>query len=146
MPVENEIHPVLDPIAFAGALVLAPLLIAALFFWIFLIPVAALFFGTIPYLVFATPVLLWMVTRYPVKKTLFSVGGLFAHFLFVICLVLWQQVGERVPPEMTAFLALWGVPFAAAWCAAFAGLYRSFYRNLAHLPGHIGPYAERNAS
>ncbi len=57
MTSNKEILPTPDPVAFAGAL-LAPLLVALLFFWAALIPV---FFGAVPNLVFGTPVLLWMV-------------------------------------------------------------------------------------
>jgi hypothetical protein len=145
MTERNENRPTLDPIAFVGALILAPFVIAGMFFWLLLIPVVALLLGAVPYLVFGSPVLLWMVTRYPLKKKTFAVGGLLAHFLFVICAALWQQVGDKGSPEMLAIFALWGVPFAAAWCAAFAGLYRRFYRDLAHFPGQFGPHAERNA-
>lgn len=136
----EEIFPTLDPIAFVGALILAPLLVAVLFFWLLLIPVVALAFGAVPYLLFATPVLAWMVTRYPVAQGLFAVGGLLAHFAFCICLAIWSNAQSVAQVEMTAFMALWGVPFSAAWCAAFASLYVRFYRLFTH-----NPCSERNA-
>jgi hypothetical protein len=125
----TERLPILDPIAFAGALVLAPLLVAALFFWIILIPVAAVFFGGLPYLVFGGPVFLWMVTRYPPDFGTFAVGGLAAHALFVLSLALWQMSDDYQGNEILGFMALWGLPFCLGWGGAFSWLYAKFYRS-----------------
>ncbi len=48
----------LDPVAFAKALILAPLTVAAFGFWVFLIPVFAVVFGGPVYLVLGTPILM----------------------------------------------------------------------------------------
>jgi len=48
----------IDPVAFFLALICAPLLVALMFCWMIGIPVFALFFGGVPYLIFGTPVLL----------------------------------------------------------------------------------------
>ncbi|WP_415921379.1 hypothetical protein [Tateyamaria sp. SN6-1] len=48
----------LDPVAFAKALILAPLLVAGAGFWIILIPVFAAVFGGPIYLIVGTPVLM----------------------------------------------------------------------------------------
>jgi len=129
MPDTTEPLPILDPIAFAGALVLAPLVIAVMFFWVILIPVAAVFFGGLPYLIFGTPVFLWMVTRYPPDFGTFAVGGLVAHAIFVLCLALWQPADPFQGGEMLSFMSLWGLPFSLAWGGAFDWLYRKFYRS-----------------
>lgn len=136
----DEVFPTLDPIAFFGALVLAPILIALNFFWLLLIPVFALFFGTIPYLVFGTPVLLWMVTRYPLRFRTYAVAGLLAQAIFVFCFSFWESTRPSHSPEMAQFLALWGIPFSAAWCGTFARLYARFYR-----PVSLNFSSERNA-
>ncbi len=47
-----------DPVAFAFALLAAPLLVAVLGFWVIGIPVFALYFGGPAYLVMGTPILL----------------------------------------------------------------------------------------
>lgn len=125
----TEPLPILDPIAFVGALILAPLLVAALFFWIILIPVAAVFFGALPYLIFGGPVFLWMVTRYPPDFGTFAVGGLLAHALFVICLAAWQMNDSHSANELLGFMALWGLPFSLGWGGAFGMLYARFYRS-----------------
>jgi hypothetical protein len=130
MPARTEMLPILDPIAFAGALILAPPLVAALTFWLLLIPIVAVGFGAVPYLVFGTPVFLWMVTRYPVTSGNFALGGLLAHALFALSFALWSQAQPYPNPEMVGFYALWGIPFSAAWGVAFAYLYRCFCRPL----------------
>lgn len=129
MSANTEARPLLDPIAFASALVLAPLLFAALNFWMFLIPVIAVPLGCIPYLVFGGPVFMWMVTRYPVRFGTFAIGGLMAHAIFIVCLGLWESTQSPGPRPSFGFFALAGAPFAAFWSGTFACLYTSFYRH-----------------
>ncbi len=125
----TERLPILDPIAYVGALILAPLLVAVLFFWIILIPVVAVFFGGLPYLIFGGPVFLWMVTRYPPDFGTFAIGGLLAHSLFVLTFALWQIADGNHASEAVGFMALWGVPFSLGWGGAFSWLYAKFYRS-----------------
>ena len=129
MTAATEVRPLLDPIAFAGALVLAPLAFAAMTFWLMLVPVAAIYFGTVPYLIFGGPVFLWMVTRYPPAFGTFALGGLLAHALFILCFALWQ--GAQLPSQrsLLTIMTLWGLPFSLAWGGTFARLYQSFYRS-----------------
>ena len=47
----------IDPTAFFAALILAPLLVALLGFWIVLIPVVAVILGGLPYLLVGGPLL-----------------------------------------------------------------------------------------
>ena len=129
MTAELETRPLLDPVAFVGALLLAPLMVAALFFWVILIPVAAVILGGLPYLIFGGPVFLWMVTRYPPDFGTFAIGGLAAHLLFVLCFALWGFADTGRDDDMLGFLALWGVPFSLGWGGTFGWLYASFYRS-----------------
>jgi hypothetical protein len=129
MTASIETHPLLDPIAFAGALVLAPLAFAAMTFWFLFIPVVAIFFGAVPYLVFGTPVFLWMVTRYPTDFGTLAIGGLLSHALFILCFALWQNAQPASPRGLLAIMALWGIPFAAGWGGSFAWMYQAFYRS-----------------
>jgi hypothetical protein len=128
MTTKKEILPTLDPVAFAGALVLAPLLVALLFFWALLIPVFAVAFGAIPYLVFGTPVLLWMVTRYPLQPEPFCLGGLAALAGFAVVLFSVELLQPDVLGSGIEVFVAWGVPFAATWFVAFAKIYGRFYR------------------
>jgi hypothetical protein len=126
----EEVHPSIHPIAFVFSLILAPIMVAALFFWVALIPVFALILGAIPYLIFGGPVLLWMVTHTRITFLGCAFGGLFAQALFVISAAIGLKIGLATgltPNENTLqFLALWGIPFSAAWCGTFAMLYNSF--------------------
>jgi len=54
---------IIDPIAFAFALLGAPILVAIAGFWLLLIPIAALGFGYIPYLVVGGPFFFWLLKR-----------------------------------------------------------------------------------
>ena len=129
MTAKTDILPTLDPVAFALALVLAPLLVALMFFWLLLIPVLAVIFGAVPYLVFGTPALLWMVTRLRPSLGRFALGGLVVHGLFLACLAAWGLLlHDRAALDLFWFFALFGLPHAAAWFAAFAALYRGFWR------------------
>lgn len=121
-------RPVLDLKAFASALLLAPILFTLLTFWVLLIPVSALISGALPYLLFATPIFLYLAARHPIRASTFALGGLLAHAVFVILLAL-LGLGEPLEPRLNlAVVALGGIPFAAGWGATFACCYRAFYR------------------
>ena len=119
MSVRSETPPALAPIAFVFALILAPIVVAVLFFWLFLIPVFAVYFGAIPYLLFGTPVLLWMVTHTRITFWNCALGGLLAQMMFA-----WSISADFTPSrllgEPAEFFILWGIPFSVAWCGTFA--------------------------
>lgn len=125
----QETLPILDPIAFAVALILAPITVTALTCWLW-IPIFALFYGALPYLAFGGPVFMWMVTRFPTRFVTFALGGLLGHALFVGCFALWAAANPGRDADMLGFYALWGIPFAMLWGGAFALFYRGFYRPL----------------
>ena len=128
----TTLYPIFDPIAFCGALLAAPLVVALMFFWILLIPVFAVPYGILPYLVFGMPVFLFSVTRRPIEPGAFACLALLAHAAFVLCLSVWTELQPQAQAEPILFFALFGLPHAAAWGAAFAALYRRFYRPLLH--------------
>lgn len=133
MSARIEFFDTLDPVAFALALILAPIFTGVLFFWALLIPVFAVAFGAVPYLIFGTPVLLWMVSRYPPEAKTFAVGGLLALAFFALCILVLSELNAPLLPRepgFIAFLICWGIPFSMGWFAAFAILYRRFYRPL----------------
>jgi hypothetical protein len=120
----------------------APLAVTALFFWL-VIPVFALFFGALPYLIFGTPLLMWMVTRFPMRAANFAIGGLAAQAVFVGAFWVKAVLQPDELAGMLNFMALWGVPFAVAWFVTFALLYRRLYRPVN--PAPMGQCSERNA-
>jgi hypothetical protein len=128
MTVKKDILPTLDPVAFVAALVLAPLLVALLFFWVLLIPVFAVIIGGLPYLIFGTPVLLWMVTRYPMQASPFAVAGLASLLAFIGTLAVADRLAPTPLSDAGMVLLLGGIPFSAGWFIAFALLYRRFWR------------------
>ena len=123
----DETFPPLDLFAFVGALILAPIMVAALFFWVVFIPVFAVIFGAIPYLVFGGPVLLWIATHTRVTVWVCALGGLLAQGLFVLSMVAGLATYLSFSDQDIEFLALWGIPFSAVWCGTFALLYNSFH-------------------
>jgi hypothetical protein len=116
-------------VAFTRAL--APLVVALLFFWALMIPVFAVIFGAVPYLVFGTPIQMWTVTRFPIKDFVFAIGGAAAQFLFACSLRVLANLRPDLRVGDAGFMAIWGIPFAIGWFIAFAHLYRRFYRPVA---------------
>jgi hypothetical protein len=119
-----------DVIAFVGALVLAPVAVTALSFFL-VIPLFALPLGGPIYLIIGTPILLWMVGRYPPQAWRFALAGFLANL--TLCALVFAA--DRFIPSLAEtgfgenlYLALWGLVFAPIWAAAFALLYRRFNR------------------
>jgi hypothetical protein len=119
---------ILDRKAFGSALLLAPILFTLLTFWMLLIPFIALTIGALPYLLFATPIFLYLSSHYPIRASTFAIGGLLAHAAFVTLLALLVSIRPDDPPSVLAVVAFGGIPFAAGWGAMFAWCYRAFYR------------------
>ncbi|WP_435259956.1 hypothetical protein ACSBLW_09455 [Thioclava sp. FR2] len=128
MTVSTVRYHLLDPVAFSLALVLAPLLVAVVFFWVILIPVFAVPFGMPVYLIFGTPMLLILVTRIPVTPWHFGLCG----FALELALVLFHAATEHLIDYDydLGVLLLWGLPIAPLWTATFARLYRYFYNSI----------------
>jgi hypothetical protein len=119
----------LDPVAFIGALILAPLLFTALTFWVVLIPVGALIVGGLPYLILGTPVLLAMLFYGPctadrmVKAALVTIT---VPFIPMVMTAMFLGGDGVLALFGTCFLCM---VFAAGWTSTFTSLYNRFYRN-----------------
>lgn len=114
-------------VAYVLALLGAPLLVAALGFWMLLIPVFALYFGGLPYLVLAAPGFWLALRKYPPKMATFATIGFALNFLSPLFhYAMFTYHGWTY--EMDAFQVLWiyGAIFSALWGAVFALLYRLF--------------------
>lgn len=115
------------PVAFTSALILAPIVVTGLTCFL-LIPVFALLFGSPVYLAIGTPVLLWMVGRYPPRFLPYAFAGLLGNIAliaFAYTAISLQPETSRTYEGMT--LAYWGLPFAPLWAGTFALLYRCFH-------------------
>lgn len=121
--------------AFYAALLLAPILVALLFFWILLIPVFALFLGFIPYLLVGTP-MLWLELRRLGPRASCATRAMIAHLIgSPIVALIGLQILEPgssptdLEPGAPIFFYVFGTIFAAAWGAMFQYLYQRFCRN-----------------
>ena len=115
---------IIDPVVFFAALILAPLLVAALTFWIFFIPVAAVFFGGPVYLIIGTPLLLWYLRHNDSDPVDLS---WLAFKVIALGLFLGLALGAATSNEdiygVTLFLCGFGMIFGPAWAYAFGKLY-----------------------
>jgi hypothetical protein len=127
---KTKVLETLDPKAFVLALIGAPILVALLGFWLFLIPVFAMVLGGPVYLVFGTPVLLWMVTRFPLDIPDYALAGLLLQFVVLLSLsAILALITLRESDEVLIFMgAMIGLIFAPLWTGTFALLYRRWHR------------------
>ena len=126
----------IDPVAFFLALVLAPLYVTALSFWMFLVPVGALIFGGPVYLVLGTPVLLWHLAHHPAQPD--RIAGLamatvaIAAIPALAALALLQ--GWPRNPGSLLLIGAFALVFAGLWGAAFGWLYPKFRKDFYATP------------
>lgn len=121
---------IIDPVAFFGALILAPLLVAMLTFWIFFIPVFALLFGGPVYLVIGLPLLLWYLRRNdgdPVELSWLGFKINAAGLLLGLALIGLTRNEDIY--GVTLFTFGFGMIFGPAWAYAFGRLYRFMRRD-----------------
>lgn len=125
----------IDPIAFAFALILAPVLVAILGFWALLIPVFALVLGGPVYLIVGTPVLLIYLHYRP--------GCAAGAALLALATMLFGMGGIALSDSLLApvvdidglmALAAFGVFFGPLWAATFGGLYNSWRSDASRRP------------
>ncbi|MGJ8628858.1 MAG: hypothetical protein ACSHXB_18000 [Sulfitobacter sp.] len=126
---------IIDPVAFFVALVGGPLIFTLGTFWIMLIPVAALGFGAIPYLVIGTPVLLFHLSRHPAKPSQLALLALLTMFGLSICLSIGAFISQNNDTfGLVLFVLFFGAIFAPAWAACFGWLYGKLCRELYAAP------------
>jgi XapX domain-containing protein len=123
MSERTEIQP-LHIGAFALAMIGGPLLVTACTFWVIFIPVFALVFGGIPYLVIGTPMALWMALTGPVTAARGAVWG----GLTILSLMAGTIVGAiftQSTAEIPAIAAIGGTSalFAMLWAGTTGWLY-----------------------
>jgi hypothetical protein len=123
MSEKTEIPP-LHVAAFAVSMIAGPLLFTALTFWVALIPVYALAFGGIPYLVIGTPIALWMALYGPVtiERALKWSGLTILFFTAAGSLIAaLTNSGEWVPAVLA--IGVFSAFFGMAWSATTGWLY-----------------------
>lgn len=124
-------HYTINPTAFVGALILAPLVVTLLTFWT-VIGFFALFLGAIPYLVIGTPILLWAVGRIEPGFADYAGLGIAGNMLgwFACFIVLAPAQGLAEARSFTGLLFGFGMIFAPLYAGTFGALYRSFHPNI----------------
>lgn len=122
-----------DPVAFVGALVLAPLAVTVITA-ITLIPIAALILGGPVYLIVGTPTLLWMVGRYPPVFSTYALAGVLGMFALLAIAGLFHLARPEQGADELVAIFLWGVVFAPLWAGTFAPFYRRFNRMTRLIP------------
>jgi hypothetical protein len=127
----NTVKPIpFDIVAFVAALIAAPLLVTFFTCYLF-VPIAALIIGGPVYLVIGTPILLWMVGRYPPTFWWFALAGFLANAALCVMLVAATKVlpaGQNIVSGDMIYMAYWGLLFAPIWAGTFAPLYRNWNR------------------
>ncbi len=115
--------------AFFSALILAPLLVTALSFYV-VIPVFALLFGAPFYLAIGTPLLLWLLSRRPCSAGDCATAAIIANVVFCTLTMLYAALTKNEDIlGFVAFYLLFGSIFAPLWAGTFGWLYLKFTRN-----------------
>ncbi|MEZ5715327.1 MAG: hypothetical protein R3D85_09240 [Paracoccaceae bacterium] len=120
--------------AFFGALILAPFVGSALFFWL-LIPVFALPFGLPFYLPLAGLFMLWRLGRGPITGwTGVGAGAIVNLIVFGAVLAYARLAQNRELDDMAGIFLIFGTPVAAIWGGIFARLNNGFAERPAKRP------------
>ena len=123
-----------DPVAFTAALVLSPLTVALLGFWLLLIPVVAVPLGLPTYLLFGAPILAATVTRPEVSKRTIAKSGFVAHLVSLPFVALAMGLAGGSIEDVLPWFAVLGGIFAPLWAWVFALYYRRFARTFYSTP------------
>lgn len=132
---KTEARYALDPVAFAKALILAPLIVAAFGFWALLMPVFAVLFGGLPYLVLGTPIL--MIYLYFAEGTPGGAAKIALSTVAVIVLAFWVYGLFFDVHRYDDGLVIWAgfsLIFAPLWGFAFGKLYNRWRSPMSRRP------------
>ncbi len=120
----------IDPVAFFVALIGGPILFTIATCWLLFIPLGALIFGGLPYLLIGTPVLLVHLSRNPARPR--DIAGVALAVCTVLCLIalaLAALSGVEGAALFVLFVFVCAAIFAPSWGACFAVLYRRMARD-----------------
>lgn len=114
--------------AFFGALVLAPLLVTALSFYLF-VPIFALAMGGPLYLVLGAPFLMWWLSRRPCDGGEIAMAALLINAAACALFMAYGAlIGEEDLASVALLYLLFGSIFAPLWGGMFGWLYTKFTR------------------
>ena len=125
----QQVRPV-DARAFIGALVLAPIMVGVLGFWVLTIPLFAIVYGAPFYLCAATPVYLWALSYLKPTVVNFALIGLALNLAGCLVFLVFGDdlFGGNGPMGLGVTYFGLGAVFAPLWSAAFIKLYNRFKR------------------
>ncbi|MGB1235172.1 MAG: hypothetical protein ACPG5U_05520 [Planktomarina sp.] len=133
VPTLPPIKDSVSPVAMTFAFLLAPVAVAAVGFWAIFIPVFALFFGYLPYLILGLPLILAFAGRINMTARAYAVLGLSG---FTIAMLLWCLTHITVDyingastvrlPDLVPLYAIFGLVFAPLWAGTIPVLYNAF--------------------
>lgn len=118
----------IKPLPFALALILAPLLVGLLTFWVLLIPVVAVVVGAPLYLIMGVPCYLWALSYRNWSPAQFAALGLLMNLSahIIVFALSFGAFGAILDPDtLHGYFAL-GYVFAPIWSLTFARLYIRF--------------------
>lgn len=125
---KHERH-IIDPVMFFIAIVMAPLIVTALTFWLLLVPVVALFMGGPFYLLIGIPLMLWWLSRHAPHPGEIAWLGFVANLVICAGIYVFSALTRAYDAEGMALLYLFfGSVFGPVWAWAFAKLYVKYRR------------------
>lgn len=125
----------IDPVAFFLALIAAPLWVALLFCWVVLIPVFAVLFGGLFYLVLGTPVLLvYLHYRHGTSQGAGALAVLTVVLGGLVFLLVQTLAGTPIPIETVLTLAGFSLLHAFGWGITFGHFYNRWRSDLSRQP------------
>ena len=128
-PSPRPVRYLIDPTAFAAAVIAAPLLITALTFWMWFVPVIALVLGGPVYLLCVVPVLMWDLPRQePTFGRLALMGFLAAMVCAALMLAASVVIQDQGVLMLAGLYAVMGAIFGPLWGGTVAPLYKKFRR------------------
>ena len=129
---------IVDPVAFALAMVGGPVLVTLLSFWLVGIPVAALILGGPLFLIVGIPVLLWHLAHHAPEISRISLLALISIvILFVVTATLAALFAEYEMISLAIWFGLFGGIFAPLWGAMTGWIYIRLRRDVYIHPVHV---------
>lgn len=116
----------IDPVAFALALVLGPALATLVLAWA-IVPVFALLMGWPAFVIIGTPILLWWLQHHEVRVRDIALLSFLANAALAGILAAYDQANGHTS---AVNYALFGLFFGPLWGAGFADIYRRLRREL----------------
>ncbi|MFK7754780.1 MAG: hypothetical protein AB8B51_19815 [Sedimentitalea sp.] len=131
MPQPRPQRYLIDPVAFAVAIIAGPVLVTLFTFWLVFVPVFALVMGGPIYLIIGVPVLMWDLSRNPASAERISLMALLA--IAILCVGTWAYgalINDDSLMSISIFYGIFGGIFAPIWGYVTGKVYLRMRRDL----------------